>query len=106
MHNWEWFDEKSIPEKKEFYSSLNTGNITDVDYRHAKKVYKEFNNNNLGDYHNFYVHADILENFRDNFINISKLDPAHFLSAPGLAWQACLKKTKIKLEWLTDVICC
>ena len=85
---------------------MNTGNITDVDYRHAKKVYKEFDNNNLGDYHNFYVHADILENFRDNFINIYKLDPAHFLSTPGLSWQACLKKTKIKLELLTDVICC
>ena len=32
-----------------------------------------------------------------------KLDPAHFLSAPGLAWQACLKKTGVKLELLTDI---
>ena len=27
----------------------------------------------------------------------------HFLSAPGLAWQACLKKTGVKLELLTDI---
>ena len=36
-------------------------------------------------------------------IKVYELDPAHFLSAPGLAWQACLKKTEVKLELLTDV---
>ena len=46
--------------------------------------------------------ADVFENFRDGCIDTYKLDPAHFLSAPGLAWQACLKKTGVKLELLTD----
>ena len=46
--------------------------------------------------------ADVFENFRNKCIEIYELDPAHFLSAPGLAWQACLKKTKVKLELLTD----
>ena len=46
--------------------------------------------------------ADVFENFRNNCIEIYELDPAHFLSAPGLAWQACLKKTGVKLELLTD----
>ena len=46
--------------------------------------------------------ADVFEKFRDKCIEIYKLDPAHFLSAPGLAWQACLKKTRVKLELLTD----
>ena len=75
--------------------------ITDVDYRHAKKVFKNFNNKNLGDYHDLYVQidtlllADVFENFRNNSIEIYKLDPAYFLSVPGLAWQACLKKTGI-----------
>ena len=36
-------------------------------------------------------------------IKIDKLDPAHFLSAPGLAWMECLKKTNVKLELLTDM---
>ena len=62
---------------------------------------------NLGDYHDLYVRsdtlllADVLENFRSKCIEIYELDPAHFLSAPGLAWQACLKRTGIKLELLT-----
>ena len=45
----------------------------------------------------------MFENFRDGCIKIYELDPAHFLSAPGLAWQACLKKTGIRLELLTDM---
>ena len=47
--------------------------------------------------------TDVFENFRDMYIKVNELDPAHFLSAPGLAWQACLKKTKAELELLTDV---
>ena len=47
--------------------------------------------------------ADVLENFRNICIKVYELDPAHFISAPGLAWQACLKKTKVKLELLTVV---
>ena len=43
------------------------------------------------------------ENFRNKCIEIYELDPAHFLSAPGLAQQACLKKTGVKLELLTDI---
>ena len=66
-------------------------------------------NKNLGEYHDLYAQsdtlslADVFENVRDKCIEIYKLDPAHFLSAPGLAWQACLKKTKVKLELLTDI---
>ena len=46
--------------------------------------------------------ADVLENFRNNCIEIYEVDPAHFLSAPGLAWQACFKKIGVELELLTD----
>ena len=47
--------------------------------------------------------ADVFENFRKKCIEIYDLDPAHFLSAPGIAWQACLKKTGIRLELLTNI---
>ena len=47
--------------------------------------------------------ADVFKNFRNTSIKVYELDPAHFLSAPGLAWQACLKKTEVKLELLTDI---
>ena len=47
--------------------------------------------------------ANVFENFRNKCIEIYELDPAHFLSAPGLAWQACLKKTGVRLKLLTDI---
>ena len=47
--------------------------------------------------------ADVFENFRNMCIEIYKLDPTHFLSAPRLAWQACLTKTKVELELITNV---
>ena len=58
--SWEKFDETSLFDKKAFYSSLNMEYITDVDCRHAKKVFKNFNNKNLGDYHDLYVQSDTL----------------------------------------------
>ena len=62
----------------------------------------------MGDYHDLYIQtdtfflADVFEKFRDKWIEIYGLDPSYFLSAPGLAWQACLKQTELKLELLTD----
>ena len=97
-----------MSDKEAFYSRLNVEDITDADHRHAKRVFKEFNNKNVGDYHDLYVKsdtlllADVFENFRNKCIEIYELDPAHFLSAPGLVWQACLKKTGVKLELLTE----
>ena len=46
--------------------------------------------------------ADVFEKFRNKYIEIYELEPAHFLSAPGLAWRVCLKKTGVKLELLTN----
>ena len=98
IDSWEKFNETSLPDKKSFYSNLNKECITDKDYAHAQKVWTVFEIKNLRDYHNLYVQSDtllltdVLENFRDGCIKKYKLDPGHFLSAPGLAWQACLKK--------------
>ena len=83
-------------------------NITETDYIPAHNVFKMFKLNNLGDYHDLYVQsntlllADVFENFRKACIKMYELDPAHFISLPGLAWQACLKKTGVELDLLTD----
>ena len=94
---------KLVPLKKAFYSELNLEDITDKDCNHAQNVWEVFGKYNLGKYHELYVHcdtlllADVFENFRDKCIEIYGLDPSHFLSTPGLAWQVCLKKTNVKL---------
>ena len=73
-----------------------------------KKVWKNFEIKHVGEHYDLYVQSDILlladvsENFRDKCIELYELDSAHFLSAPGLAWQAYLKKTEVELELLTD----
>ena len=88
MDSWERFNETLLPDKEAFYSNLNMEDITDVDYRHAKRVFKNLRNKNLGDNHDFYVQsdtlllADVFENFRNMCIKVYELDPAHFLSAP------------------------
>ena len=108
MDSLERFIEKLLPSKKDFYSDLNMEDISDIDYRHANNMFKRYKLENLGDYHDLYVQsdtlllADVINNFRDMCIKEYELDPAHFLSLPGLAWQACLMKTNIELELLTN----
>ena len=83
-----------LPNKEPFYSNLNTANIEDIDYRHGNNVFKRFKLKNLGECYDLYVQsdtlllADVFENFGNTCLNVYELDPAHFLSLPGLAWQA------------------
>ena len=109
MSDWKSFNETSLHEKEDFYSHLNMEDITDADYAHAKRVCKDFEIKNLGEYHDLYVQsntlllADVFENFRNICLEIYKLDRTKLLSAPGLAWQVTLKKAKVKLHLLTDI---
>ena len=88
MESCKIFDETSLHDKKEFYNSLNMEGITNVDYRHEKRVFKYFNNENIDNYHDLYVQndtlllANIFENFRNMTIKIYELDPAQILSLP------------------------
>ena len=83
--------------------------ITDADYAHAKRICKDLEIKKLGGNHDLYIQsdtlllADVFENFRSMCINIYEINPAKLLSAPGLAWQAALKKTKVKLDLLSDI---
>ena len=104
IDGWDKFNEKIIPSKELFYSNLTLENISEKDYAHANNVFKKFNINNLGEYHDLYVRsdalllADIFANFRQSCLKNYELDPAHFVSLPGLAWQTCLKKTNVELR--------
>ena len=108
MDIWEKFDETTIPPKGIFHSKINEEVTSDVDYPHVKKVWEVFKVKNRGEYHDLYAQsdtlllADVFQNFRDKCDEIYKLDPVHFVSAPGLAWQTCLKKTKVKLELIKN----
>ena len=99
----------SLPDKKAFYSEFYLEYITDEDYTHAQKMFKELKLKNLGDHHDLYVESntllstDVFENFRNKFIEIYELDPAHFLSARGLAWQFCFKIIGVRLKLLTNI---
>ena len=109
IDDWEKFNETTLPEKEEFYSNLNMEDITDADYMHVKKVCKDLEIKNLGEYHDLYLKIDtsllaaVFENFRKMCLKIYQIDPVKFLLAPSLAWQTALKKTEVKLELLTDI---
>ena len=107
MSSWNKFKE-SLPPIEAFYSKLNMSKISEDDYQHAQQVWKEFVIRNLGDYHNLYLRTDVVllanvfEAFRDTCLKHYSLDPTHFYTAPGLAWKACLSKTRVRLELLSD----
>ena len=100
MDDLDRFNEEKLPNKSDFYSSLNMEDISEIDYRHALKVFNKFTN--LGEYHDLYAQshtillADVFKSFRNLCLNTYKLDPAYFLSLPGLSWQTCLKHSGIK----------
>ena len=102
------FLEKQLPPKKEFYSKLSNEDITDDEYQHAINVWNTFNCQNIRDYHNLYLKSDVLlladvfENFRKTCLLHYKLDPAHYYTSPGLAWDACPKETGQELQLLND----
>ena len=104
----EKLSETQLPPKEEFYSKLNDEDITDDDYLHANNVWNTFNCKTMRDYHNLYLKSDVLllsdvfENFRKTCLHHYNLDPAHYYTSPGLAWDACLKETGQELELLRD----
>ena len=108
MTNWDKFKEMKLPPREAFYSKLNMVGVREEDYEHARRVWKEFGLKGLGEYHDLYLKTDVIllanvfEEFRKVCLKNYGLDPAHFYTAPGLAWKACLKKTRIRLELLLD----
>ena len=90
------------------YSKLNLSRVGEGDYNHVQRIWRKFGIKNLGVYHDLYLETSmlLLHNFFETFMTTClehyALNPAHFYTSPGLAWQACLKKTEVSLELLTD----
>ena len=109
MVNVNSFLEQSLPSKKHFYNILSDEPISDDDYNHAQNVWDKFQMRNLGEYHDLYLKTDVLllesvfENFRSICLEIYSLDPAHYLTSPGLSWSAALRMTGVEIELLTDL---
>ena len=108
MDSWDRFEETNLPPSNSFYSKLYMSGVSDGDYEHARRVWRDFGIKNMGEYHDLYLKTDVVllanvfEEFRRVYMENYRLDLAHFYTAPGLTWKACLKKTKICLELLLD----
>ena len=108
MDSEEKFNDTKIPPREAFYSKLSGKGITEKDYKHAWNVWNTFNMKTFKEYHELYnetdvlLLADVFENFRDLCLKIYGLDPVYYFTAPGLAWDACLKITDISLELLSE----
>jgi len=102
-------DHEGLPPIESFYSSLTQEGISPEKYKHAENVYETMNCKTFKDYHLIYLKCDVLlladvfEHFRKVCMNYYKLDPANYLSAPSLSWDAMLLKTGIKLDLITDI---
>ena len=102
MDSWDKFKETSLPSIEKFCSNLNMSGVSDGDYEHACRVWREFGIQNMGECHDLYLRTDVVllanvfESFRRVCLVNYGLDPSHFYTAPEFAWKACLKKTGIR----------
>jgi len=110
MDNWDKFNVPTEDlEKKHFTNDLTGDEITDEDFQFYHTIRSTFNIKTLGEYHDLYLKTDVLllagvfENFRKTCLDYYGLDPCHYFSSPGLAWDSCLKMTEIELELISDV---
>lgn len=106
IDSFEKFNETQLPPKEAFYNKLKDESISENDYQQARNVWRNFNMNTLGDFHDLYVLtdtvllADVFEKFRDLTMDYYGLDACWYLTSPGLAWNAALKMSGITLELL------
>ena len=108
MDTEEKFNDTKLPPREAFYSKLSGRGITKADYKHAWNVWNTFKMKTFKEYHELYnvtdvlLLADVFENFRENSLKTYGLDPVYYFTAPGLAWDACLKITDVELELLSN----
>ena len=109
MDSIEKLKDPTPPPQQAFYSKLSGKGINNYNYNHVLNVWETFKMKSLKEYHEVYnitdvlLLADVFENFRDICLKNYGLDPVYYYTAPGLAWDAMLKMTKINLELLSDI---
>ena len=115
VYSYDWvdlfkkFDESCLPDKERFFNSLKDKGITDEEYLRANRVWNVFDMKTFGEYHNLYVKCDVFllcdvfEKFIDVCLEYYGLGPCHYFSSPGLAWDAILKMSGVRLRLLDDV---
>ena len=108
MNEWKKFDDRTLPSIEEFASKLRGTECDEQDYARAQAVWAAFRCKRMKDYHDLYLKTDVLqladvfESFRSGSMENYKLDPAHYVSAPHLSWDAMLNISKCDLQLLDD----
>ena len=108
IDSFDRLEEKGLPKREQFFDRLHDKECSEEDYSRALKVWKNFQCKDLGDYMFLYLACDVLlladvfENFRTTSFEFYKLDPAYYISAPQLAWDALLKYSQLHIQLQTD----
>ena len=103
------FSEKELPPKSKFYNKQKDESLSEKNYQRAQDIYNRTGCKTLLDYMLLYVLTDavllcdVFENFRNLCMEYYGLDPCHFFSLPAFTWDAMLKMTGVKLEYITDI---
>ena len=109
MSSFESFEETELPSQSAFFNKLSGDSCSDLDYAHATSVWNAYECETMGDYHDVYLQLDVLllddffEKFRCTCLDYYSLDPVHYYTTPGLAWDAELRMSGVDLQLITDM---
>lgn len=102
------FDRATLAEKDDFYNSMTGSTVTNEQYNRAKKVWTVFEMKNMKEYMETYCLSDtfllceVFGRFRNESMQNFGIEPGHFLSLPGFAYQAFLKTTGVELDYISN----
>ena len=108
IDKFERLAERTLPPREQFYNRLAGEECSEENYARAQKVWRDFKCNDIEDYMKLYLLcdvallADVFEVFRFTSLQEYQLDPAYYMSAPQLAWNALLKYIDRPIHLITD----
>lgn len=109
LNSKERLDERQLPPKEHFFDDLNQTDCSDADYERAQKTWRILECETFNDYMLAYLKtdvfqlADVFETFRNLTLKQDELDPAYYLTIPGLAWDSAFKMTGAIVDLVKDV---